>query len=226
MVNTLKPYVDAHYRTLTSRDFTAVAGSSMGGLISFYAAMKYNDVFSKAGVFSPSLWFSDSIYTYVTDQSAPQPVRIYFVAGRYESTDMVPDIKSMYTTMVTAGFTADELDTVIKTDGQHAEWFWAREFPDCYKWLFENTIADVEAPTPDSVFFITPNPAQDKITLHSKLPLKKIQLEIINAEGQKIYSQQQQFSRPVSVLALKNGYYFVKVIDGNNTYFKIFEVLH
>ena len=33
----------------------------MGGLISFYAAMKYQDVFSKTGVFSPSFTFDDSI---------------------------------------------------------------------------------------------------------------------------------------------------------------------
>jgi predicted alpha/beta superfamily hydrolase len=47
----LKPYVDANYRTLPQRDYTAIAGSSMGGLISFYAGMKYQDAFSKIGVF-------------------------------------------------------------------------------------------------------------------------------------------------------------------------------
>ena len=37
MVNTLKPYVDEHYRTLPGRNTTGVMGSSMGGLISMYA---------------------------------------------------------------------------------------------------------------------------------------------------------------------------------------------
>jgi hypothetical protein len=50
LVETLKPYIDAHYRTRPDRLNTGVAGSSMGGLISFYAMMKYPDVFGRAGV--------------------------------------------------------------------------------------------------------------------------------------------------------------------------------
>lgn len=225
MVNTLKPFIDSHYRTLSSRDFTAVAGSSMGGLISFYAAMKYQDVFSKAGVFSPSLWFDDSIYTYVTNKGAQQAMRFYFVAGRTESSDMVPDIKSMYTTMSNVGFTSDELDTVIKNDGQHAEWFWAREFRGCYEWLFANTIANISQPTPDSIFYITPIPARDEIFLHSKSPMKKIQLEIFNSQGQKVFSSQQSFSKAIEVDSLKSGYYFLKVHDGDKSYSKIFAIM-
>ncbi|MEO5675486.1 MAG: alpha/beta hydrolase-fold protein [Chitinophagales bacterium] len=224
MVTTLKPYIDSHFRTLSSREFTAVAGSSMGGLISFYAAMNYQDVFSKAGVFSPSFWFDDSIYIHVSTQGAQQDMRFYFVAGRYESSDMVPDIQSMYATMSSAGFTPDEMDTVIMTDGQHAEWFWAREFPDCYKWLFSNTIAHAELPADDSVFFITPNPAQDKIFLHSEFPMKKIRVEIFNSEGKKVFSSQQHFSKSINIDSLKNGYYFLKVEDGKNSYAKIFAV--
>ena len=37
---------------------TGVMGSSMGGLISHYAALKHPDVFGKAGIYSPSFWFS------------------------------------------------------------------------------------------------------------------------------------------------------------------------
>lgn len=56
LVKELKPYIDANYRTLPSRDHTAIAGSSMGGLMSLYAATVYNKVFSKAACLSPSLW--------------------------------------------------------------------------------------------------------------------------------------------------------------------------
>jgi predicted alpha/beta superfamily hydrolase len=225
MVNTLKPFVDAHYRTLSTRDFTAVAGSSMGGLISFYAAIKFQNVFSKAGIFSPSLWFDDSIFTFVSQQGAQQTIRYYFVAGRYESADMVPDIKDMYTTLTTAGFTQDELDTVIKSDGEHAEWFWAREFPGAYKWLFANTIAHIDAITPDSVFSISPNPAQTKLYLHAMMPMKKVQLEILNTRGEKVFACQQSFSKPVMIDSLANGYYLLKVTDDDKIYTKIFAVM-
>ena len=52
LVEELKPFVDARYRTLPGRDDTVVMGSSMGGLISLYALAKYPDVFGGAGAVS------------------------------------------------------------------------------------------------------------------------------------------------------------------------------
>jgi predicted alpha/beta superfamily hydrolase len=56
MVKSLKPYIDRHYRTLRAREYTWIAGSSMGGLMSLYALMAYNNTFSRAAALSPSLW--------------------------------------------------------------------------------------------------------------------------------------------------------------------------
>ena len=56
LVKELKPYIDENYRTMPDRAHTAIAGSSMGGLMSLYAATTYNRVFSKAACLSPSLW--------------------------------------------------------------------------------------------------------------------------------------------------------------------------
>ena len=53
-----KPFIDAHYPTLPQRETTFIAGSSMGGLMSLYALMDYNRVFSRAAALSPSLWVS------------------------------------------------------------------------------------------------------------------------------------------------------------------------
>lgn len=53
-INTLKPNIDEKYRTLWDREHTYVAGSSMGGLLSIYALLKYNDIFSKAASLSPA----------------------------------------------------------------------------------------------------------------------------------------------------------------------------
>ncbi|MBK9791523.1 MAG: hypothetical protein IPP60_00035 [Sphingobacteriales bacterium] len=51
LVNTLKPYIDANYRTLSDRMFTAIGGSSLGGLIAYYTALEFDTVFSKALIF-------------------------------------------------------------------------------------------------------------------------------------------------------------------------------
>ncbi len=52
LVKDLKPFIDKNYRTEKDKQNTFIAGSSMGGLISMYAVLKYPGVFGGAGVFS------------------------------------------------------------------------------------------------------------------------------------------------------------------------------
>lgn len=52
MVQEVKPYIDTHYRTLPQQEYTIVAGSSYGGLISLYALTEYPDIFSAAACLS------------------------------------------------------------------------------------------------------------------------------------------------------------------------------
>ena len=52
VVDTIKPQIDADFRTLSNRENTFVFGSSMGGLISLYALVEYPEVFGCAGCFS------------------------------------------------------------------------------------------------------------------------------------------------------------------------------
>ncbi|MCD7784149.1 MAG: alpha/beta hydrolase [Oscillospiraceae bacterium] len=56
LVGTLKPQIDRDYRTLSDREHTIICGSSMGGLMSLYAAVCYNKYFQRAACLSPSLW--------------------------------------------------------------------------------------------------------------------------------------------------------------------------
>lgn len=52
LVHMVKQRVDRSFRTLPGRTDTAVMGSSMGGLISFYAMAEYPDVFGQAACVS------------------------------------------------------------------------------------------------------------------------------------------------------------------------------
>jgi predicted alpha/beta superfamily hydrolase len=54
----LKPWIDDRYRTLPRRRDTAVAGSSMGGLVSLTMARSHHERFALCGVLSPSLWWA------------------------------------------------------------------------------------------------------------------------------------------------------------------------
>ena len=52
MVETVKPRVDRDFRTLKGPEDTAVMGSSMGGLMAFYAMAEYPEVFGQAAAVS------------------------------------------------------------------------------------------------------------------------------------------------------------------------------
>lgn len=58
LINVFKPEIDRRFPTLPDREHTFVAGSSMGGLMSLYAVLGYNEVFSRAACLSPSVWFA------------------------------------------------------------------------------------------------------------------------------------------------------------------------
>jgi metallo-beta-lactamase class B len=143
IARTLKPYVDARYRTRPEAESTGIMGSSMGGLISLHAALRHPHVFGRVGVFSPSLWFSDSVFVAAraAAPAGPRP-RFYFVSGGMEGPQeqprvVVADQQRMIDTLDAAGWTPGaDLQAAAPDDGRHSEWFWRREFPAAYRWLF------------------------------------------------------------------------------------------
>jgi predicted alpha/beta superfamily hydrolase len=74
LVEHLKPLVDREYRTLVERQSTALLGSSMGGLFSFYAVWTRPDIFGKAMCLSSSFWWADRwMIRHVQDGGCPAP---------------------------------------------------------------------------------------------------------------------------------------------------------
>lgn len=141
LAKTLKPYVDRHYRTRADADHTGILGSSMGGLISLYAGLKHPEVFGRVGVFSPALWFSPAIFSYAAAADPRRPrARFYFVTGAREGVApevYVRDQGRMVEALAALGCRrGTELSAAVRPDGEHAEWFWRREFPVAYQWLF------------------------------------------------------------------------------------------
>ncbi len=147
LVRTLKPYIDAHYRTRPDRLDTGIGGSSLGGLISFYAALAYPQVFGRVLVFSPSFFVNPAIFALARAARPVKPAsRFYFVSGLNEGGpgplfQAIPSgQRAMVDTLAAAGFNVrSDVRTLIPADGAHAEWFWRREFPAAYRWLFSGT---------------------------------------------------------------------------------------
>ncbi len=138
LANTLKPYVDKHYRTLKQPKYTALIGSSMGGLISFYAGVKYPNKFGKLGIFSPSFWFAPQDLTFYLRKNAKKlkNSKIYFYAGLKESEEMVSDIKKAEAELLKQGVSEKNIKTKFSKDGTHSESYWSQEFGKAFEWLF------------------------------------------------------------------------------------------
>lgn len=136
IVNSLKPHVDRAYRTKPKRKQTAIWGSSLGGLVSFYAILKYPDIFGKAGVFSPSFWFSDAVYDRASEEKKIR-AKIVFLCGDAESDDMVADLEKMEKLLDEKRCYCENLTKkIIVKDGKHNEKLWRDGFEASFLWLF------------------------------------------------------------------------------------------
>lgn len=185
LVNSLKPYIDENYRTLTDRDNTAIMGSSLGGFISHYASLKYPEIFSKAGIFSPSYWISDSVWDFTMSAGKNYPGKYYLLIGGEEGEQIVSQMWAMHDTLFALGYTDDEVAGKETPGGQHNETFWRTEFPEAYIWMFydfANTIGNENVKR----VTISPNPVSDYIDLKD-ITDDFDTLKIINSLGQVVY---------------------------------------
>lgn len=222
IAQTLKPYIDANYRTLPQPQFNALIGSSLGANISAYGAVKYPQYFSKVGLLSPAFWFtlsqmSDYITTSTNDLSS---LRIYFVAGQTESDDMVQDINTIKNNFYTKNVATSNIFTKIDSYGTHTESYWSGEFAATYNWLFQ------EENLNSNGF------KENKIIISQTLSGEIIASGLDVDSNFDLYSIQ---GIKVSLLTLKNGtnnlpdnlssgiYFLKSKINSNASVFKVFK---
>jgi alpha-glucosidase len=134
LVKTLKPFIDKRFNTLPDKKNTFIAGSSMGGLISLYAVLKYPEVFGGAGIFSPAFWTADDLDKDVTRLGPNIKSKLFFYAGGNEGDKMVPDMKRIAQKIKSVS-RAKTLE-IIDPEAKHNEAAWRKHFPYFYKWLF------------------------------------------------------------------------------------------
>ncbi|SDL72230.1 alpha/beta hydrolase [Chryseobacterium taihuense] len=141
ITDTLKPFVDQHYRTKKDRDNTGIGGSSLGGLISIYSGFLYPEVYSKLLIFSPSLWVEPNNNFPMMNFRTPYKTKIYLYGGEQEGSKMVKRIKIFENYLKKweeKNLFDFEFKTSINRDGSHSEFFWSQEFPRAVEWLFYN----------------------------------------------------------------------------------------
>nr|WP_298994897.1 alpha/beta hydrolase-fold protein [uncultured Allomuricauda sp.] len=129
----VKPMIDKMYRTKPEREHNMIMGSSMGGLMAYYILMTNPDVFSMAGVYSPSFWVSEDIYSLHEQNSRLNESKIHMIVGSEEG-GMVPIFARMQKTLSPL-MDEKQLKTEIVQGGTHSEAFWKEQFKDTVLWL-------------------------------------------------------------------------------------------
>ena len=139
LAETLKPHIDQTFRTLADAQHTAIGGSSMGGLISLFAGIRYPHLFSKFLIFSPSLWVSEKIYAESADAEWIKGSKLYFYVGGKEGDSTVKNVEK-----IIAAISDKRSDLALELDfqanGTHSESFWGEAFPKAAEWLFEDSL--------------------------------------------------------------------------------------
>lgn len=134
-VNEFKPFIDSHYPTLPDREHTFISGSSMGGLMTVYALMEYNGVFSRGAALSPSFGFSPRKVREMIGSAEIGRTVLYMDNGSQE-------MGSERAKKVYADATAQLMrkgvlvDSRVVPDGFHSEASWERSIPFFLETLF------------------------------------------------------------------------------------------
>jgi predicted alpha/beta superfamily hydrolase len=127
ITQTLKPLIDARFRTIPECNATGIAGSSMGGLVATYAFFTRPQVFGFAGIMSPAFWFGGRQIFQSVEQSAFANGRIYLDVGTGEGEQTVADVRRMHALLVKKGYRPGEtLMYVEDDDAGHSEAAWSR----------------------------------------------------------------------------------------------------
>ena len=133
---TLKPRIDRLFRTRRGAAHTALAGSSMGGLISLYGWLRRPDVFGLAAAMSPSLWFGHAeLFDFVESARLPRG-RLYLDVGTAEGAGTLRDARSLVERLEDKGLPEGRRFAYVEDrGGRHEEAAWAGRLEDAMAFL-------------------------------------------------------------------------------------------
>lgn len=135
LLDTVKPCVDAAFRTDPARERTGIAGSSLGGLISLYACLARPETFGFCAALSPAFWPGrGGIYTFARDHR-DRGLRVYLDTGGDEGGDRyVAQVRRMRDLLRRQGYDVAYVEDPM---GKHNEEDWRRRFPAVLAWFLD-----------------------------------------------------------------------------------------
>ena len=139
IVDTLKPLIDKTFNTLPDKDNTGIGGSSMGGIMAFYAYMYKPEIFGFSLSFSPAFFFykkkhwEEIMDKYQIDENNGKVV-LYSGGKEFEEIFLKPTINTYY--YLKNRVPNDKVRLIVDTSQIHHEAAWAYYLKDALKfWL-------------------------------------------------------------------------------------------
>lgn len=144
LVEELKPFIDSTYRTRKDSEHTGLGGSSLGGIVSLYLALKYEDVFGRVAAVSPSVWFSNKQIVHYAEALRKRPkMRIWLDMGTKEggtaedAQQAISDARLLKETLRNKGWKPGKDLSYFEAEGaEHNETAWAARVEPILKFLF------------------------------------------------------------------------------------------
>lgn len=152
VMDVVKPFIDKEYRTKSDKAHTAMIGSSLGGNITQFMGLAYQDQIGCLGVFSSANWLhKDAFDRFIERKKLDPSQRVYIYVGTEEADDtdktlMAGNIKQAYINssltyfrqLISGGVHLHNLELEVISGAVHNEEAWALYLPDCLRFLSEH----------------------------------------------------------------------------------------
>lgn len=139
IVHELKPLIDRTYRT--NPEETSMAGSSMGGLISTYAACVYPIIFKRVASVSSAYWFNqEEIEELIKISDLSKVERFYLDIGTEESTASIDHQKYVDSSQKVYELLKDKIQHCrfdVVEGAVHNELAWRKRVPEIFAFLYK-----------------------------------------------------------------------------------------
>lgn len=143
IIDELKPFIDANYRTLSGREFTGIGGSSLGGLFALHMGFTRYDVFGRVAAISPSAWWANGfILREASALNGRLPIRIWLDMGRREGRHFLAQTRALQDILRSKGWQKNRKAALADfryleaTRARHDEYSWGARFDKVLKFLY------------------------------------------------------------------------------------------
>lgn len=146
LVDTVVPFIGKTYRVQNDREHTAIAGSSMGGVISLYTGVRYSEVFGAIGAFSTASWTAqEEMFTFLEQSDISMQQKFFLSVGTNEghieqmgnlADCYVNDFHKIKEILTNKGVPNDHMLAILDEGASHREQYWSKLFPQFVKfWI-------------------------------------------------------------------------------------------